>query len=311
MVKVLFLLGLLVDSSFASDVSHYGNFVYMDPVLGLRTIVYETQDNYAIAEGDIILQKLNRPLRKLAVDPVHAKNRSTEPQGKLAHDDLSIGSTKQVESAVDLQKRSNAKNLPLQAMVLLRLGGYHWHEGVVPYKIAGSFAGKCEYAILEAMSIWQERTKIKFVEVTEENSNLYSDYLNFTPSSSTTSSSFVGRQGGKQDIRIGTGCALMTIAHEIGHALGLWHEQSRADRDEYVKIIWENIDENHRFNFNQHLNDGMDYGAYDYNSIMHYGFYAFSKNGKKTIIPLVENAKIGQRQYLSDKDIAAINAFYP
>lgn len=57
-------------------------------------------------------------------------------------------------------------------------------------------------------------------------------------------SSVGNRKVGKQRLSIGRNCdRIATIEHEFLHALGFWHEQSRADRDDYVKIMWDRISE--------------------------------------------------------------------
>lgn len=211
-----------------------------------------------------------------------------------------------------LPKQHNESPRPApQAMILLKLGGFRWAESVVPFQFAATLPPKSQLAILDAMQAWEKVTKIRFVEISQNNADKYSDYLLFTPTDNLKCSSYVGRQGGPQIILLGPNCATMNVAHELGHALGLWHEQSRNDRDQYINILWENIDEDYRYNFNQHINDGEDFGNYDYQSIMHYTAYAFSKNGQPTIIPVQEGVMIGQRKQLSAKDIAAVNAMYP
>ena len=54
----------------------------------------------------------------------------------------------------------------------------------------------------------------------------------------------LGRVGGESKISVGDACEFKNImAHEIGHAIGFFHEHNRMDRDKYVKIEWDNVNE--------------------------------------------------------------------
>lgn len=62
------------------------------------------------------------------------------------------------------------------------------------------------------------------------------------------------------------------IIHELGHAIGFWHEQARPDRDDYVRIVWSNI---HYYFYDEFEKYGVETidslnVPYDYDSIMHY-----------------------------------------
>lgn len=72
-------------------------------------------------------------------------------------------------------------------------------------------------------------------------------------------------------------------------ALGFYHMQSAYDRDDYVSIKWENMISGAEKNFRKYSPETITHfnGSYDYDSIMHYSAYGFSKNHKPTIVPLV------------------------
>lgn len=197
------------------------------------------------------------------------------------------------------------------AVIISKISGGRWSNGVVPFELSEDLPFVNKLAIMQAINTWQKESNLEFVELTSKNRYNYKDYISFVPAAGTECSSEVGMVGGQQKINLAPRCNTMNTVHEIGHAVGLWHEQSRTDRNLYIKIVWENIEEAHKHNFEQHLSDGKDFGEYDYESIMHYSEYAFSKNGQKTIIPLKEGVQIGQREHLSEKDIAAVKAMYP
>lgn len=63
--------------------------------------------------------------------------------------------------------------------------------------------------------------------------------------------------------------------------------ESSHDRDDYVTILWDNIEDGAKSYFKMY-SDRVHHGAsYDYRSLMHSPAYIFSKNGKPTIMPHV------------------------
>src|SRR6185369_5696037 len=66
-----------------------------------------------------------------------------------------------------------------------------------------------------------------------------------------------------------------TVKHEMLHALGFFHEQSRVDRDQFINVNSQCIaSSSSQFSIR---NESLDLGPYDYKSIMHYNSWAYCK----------------------------------
>jgi hypothetical protein len=108
------------------------------------------------------------------------------------------------------------------------------------------------------------------------------------------------------------GCvSLGTAIHELLHAIGIAHEQSRPDRDESVTVDMSNVKAGNGNNFDI-IPGTYAEGQYDFLSIMHYDAYAFAINPDKPTITQNANTgyKIGQRDGLSRYDVKHLDTLY-
>ena len=107
-----------------------------------------------------------------------------------------------------------------------------------------------------------------------------------------------------------------SAVHELMHALGWYHTQSRSDRDSYVDIHFENMDEEWQYQFkvkNSNVYEQVQKcRPYNYGSIMHYDDKAGSNNGKNTITTWDSRKQgvIGQDGGLNPQDIEEIDRYY-
>lgn len=218
-----------------------------------------------------------------------------EINGKLVFDGDIVLDPSQVTASPALGKENGAGRSDAD---------YYWPGRTVYYSIDPNLASQSR--VTDAIKHWSYR--FSFVQRTSQ-----ANYIYFTDENDGCHSS-IGMVGGKQKLWLDNDCTTGNAIHEMGHALGLFHEQSRSDRDTYITVNWSNIESGKSGNFNTYVESGtggFDHLPMDWNSIMMYDSYSFSKNGNATMTRKDGSTWVRQRKGLSAGDIATIDRMYP
>ncbi|XP_042527816.1 meprin A subunit alpha [Dipodomys spectabilis] len=198
--------------------------------------------------------------------------------------------------------------LPPKSRNGLRDPTYRW-KFPIPYILADNLELNAKAAILYAFEMFHLKSCVEFKPYAGESS--YIIFQQFSGCWSQVGDLHVG-----QNLSIGLGCDYKAIIeHEILHALGFYHEQSRTDRDDYVNIWWDEIIPGYEHNFNTYDDTFItDLNTpYDYESLMHYAPFSFNKNESvPTITAKIPefDAILGQHLDFSAIDLERLNRMY-
>lgn len=180
-----------------------------------------------------------------------------------------------------------------------------WHKGILYYLMDSNL--ESPQRVTQAINMFEQLTGLVFFPRTNQ-----PDYIKFVSEDpKKTYIEGVGRTGGRQKINLAKWADYDDVAHEIGHAVGLYHEHGRQDRDEYVNILWGNIPTDVLSNFQKYnVVNGEDFADFDYSSLMIYPSLVRINNAQTTVITKKDGSYIYPNYTLSTGDIAGIKYLY-
>ncbi|XP_052106326.1 blastula protease 10-like [Mytilus californianus] len=197
-----------------------------------------------------------------------------------------------------------------------------WPNGIIVYRYDDQWPNNqngnlAKTNIEKAMKLWEDTTCLKFIRQTPNTPLVGYSVVNILYAHKCQS--LIGRyEHGSQDLEVATYCIdkIGSLAHELGHVAGMFHEHSRPDRDTNITVFIENAKHGTQQYFKKHGKDAERTNEpYDIGSVMHYGPLFFSKDAnsnKYTMQPHDKRlmAAMGQRTHLSFTDIKTINDLY-
>uniref|UniRef100_A0A914XQ90 Metalloendopeptidase n=1 Tax=Plectus sambesii TaxID=2011161 RepID=A0A914XQ90_9BILA len=266
-----------------------------------KTDTANAQDDTGLTAEDFENAKKLTPEEKYETHDKKGMENSNMFEGDIANPGLNSSTIYRFMGQINPNdKGGNMRNV-------IKSTDYRWRFNTIPYTIASDFTERERAIIALAMSDMMKKTCYTFVDRNGRN-----DHVRIIKGNGCYSA--VGNIGRGQDLSLGDRCVYLDIIqHELMHAIGLFHEQSRADRDQYVEVLSQNIKEGYQGQFNKYdLNKISHLGQpYDYKSLMHYEPTAFSKSGAETVRPVASararGIKIENSGEMSPIDIKKLN----
>lgn len=190
-----------------------------------------------------------------------------------------------------------------------------WPNGIIPYAFKKDGNGNIllskatRQTLSLAMTNWQRQTenRIKF----REKRSTDNAYVLIAPGSPMVRP-FVGYKAGQvQELYLGSNEYITVVKHELGHVIGLHHEQKRKDRGQHIKIRTENIvnTDSCRSQFAV-CSDCQLVGKYDKMSVMHYRTLDLSGCRKGPVIVDLDGSDHYHYWKLSMKDLDSVAELY-
>src|ERR1019366_1810198 len=219
--------------------------------------------------------------------------------------DIILGKAPEIESWRSAHERGTAGPAPRSLhQVFGSSGPQPWPGGIIYYAIDGGIANP--QPILDGIAQWSSRTQLQVLPRTGQPNFVLFENVTIA----AACESYVGMLGGAQPIGFTNECTAGAVAHELGHAFGLWHEHQRLDRGGHLTVLYDNIDKRFYSDFYQSPVLAASSGYYDFGSIMHYPWYGFSNNLQDTLETVPVGIPIGQLNALSAGDIDGASRLY-
>ncbi|CAJ0917051.1 unnamed protein product, partial [Mesorhabditis belari] len=273
----------------------------------------ETARFASSAQSDVQIKEFNE-----AVKVISTKTLSKKSGGGVSKVNINSGIAEQLykgdmiltNEQIDILLPSDDSNATGRKKRQAQAPALLWeNDGTtkVYYEFAPSLTPAAKAAAQAGINFWHKSTCIDFVQSTTATNR-----IKFFRGSGCFSN--VGMTGGVQTLSLGDGCETIGHStHEIGHALGFWHTQSRWDRDTYLNVYFAKIPAEWRDQFTKETKTtNANYGMpHDYGSVMHYDGNELSPNGQTYMVTKATSYQDNMGSYIVGfYDVAMMNTHY-